>query len=244
MTQAAELARASHQPSTQNINGECKVTVTSYGETYKEEALRALRFLVTELTEPQRAYPDETYDFWEAGLGYVDQLLVLCGSGDTRSLSLFVKQFLEAVKELRQLEEDEDGCESVRAETLWPFWIASDRVNDELKEFEDDQGVSAPPSEARLKDMLCSQVVGLKAVYEDSRDLFVNNGEKAEIELEVLCMRSRSTNNSLNGYPGMEELSASFAIFYEAIESLREVAPESRAAAIEAIDRAFSAVVV
>ena len=102
--------------------------MTKADESLKDQALRVLRNVLVDISEPLRAYPQETYDYWEASLRYSDMLFGQYeeSSGkpedaDTLDLSSAVNELVEALSELRELEEDEDGCENVRTETIGPF---------------------------------------------------------------------------------------------------------------------------
>ncbi len=84
---------------------------TTVGDTtYKEEALRVLRNLLPHVGETWRACPDETYDFWAAGLRYADELIGQYeGLGpqaeevDTLDLSSAVNDLLKYLEDLRDL---------------------------------------------------------------------------------------------------------------------------------------------
>ncbi|QCH15450.1 hypothetical protein CB0101_11420 [Synechococcus sp. CB0101] len=111
--------------------------------TYKEEALRVLRNLLTYVGEAWRAHPDETYDFWSAGLRYADELFgqyeglgPQAEEADTLDLSSAVNDLLEALEELRDLEEDEEGCVNVKTENVAAFEEALDEVKEELAKFD------------------------------------------------------------------------------------------------------------
>jgi hypothetical protein len=111
--------------------------------TYKEEALRVLRNLLPHVGESWRAYPDETYDFWAAGLRYADELFgqyegleAQPEETDTLDLSSAVNDLLEALEELRGLEEDEDGGGEVKTENVGAFEEALEEVKEELAKFD------------------------------------------------------------------------------------------------------------
>jgi len=111
--------------------------------TYKEEALRVLRNLLPHVGETWRAYPDETYDFWAAGLSYADVLFgqyedsgPRAEEADTLDLSSAVNDLLEALEELRKLEEDEEGCGEVKTENIGAFEVALDEVKCALAKFD------------------------------------------------------------------------------------------------------------
>jgi hypothetical protein len=115
---------------------------TTLGDTtYKEEALRVLRNLLPHVRESWRAYPDETYNFWAAGLRYADELFgqyegleAQAEETDTLYLSSTVNDLLEALEELRELEEDEEGCGEVNTENVGAFEEALEEALEEVQE--------------------------------------------------------------------------------------------------------------
>lgn len=117
---------------------------TTLGDTaYKDEALRVLRNLLPHVGESWRAYPDETYNFWAAGLRYADELFgqyegleAQAEETDTLYLSSTVNDLLEALEELRELEEDEEGCGEVKTENVGAFEEALEEVKEELAKFD------------------------------------------------------------------------------------------------------------
>jgi hypothetical protein len=123
--------------------------------TYKEEALRVLRNLLPHVGEAWRPYPDETYDFWEAGLNYADELFGQyegLGSqveeADTLDLSSAVSDLLEALEELRglaaelaeeqsRLESGEVGEDDVEnQDNMTDFELKLEEVKEELAKFD------------------------------------------------------------------------------------------------------------
>jgi hypothetical protein len=117
---------------------------TTVGDTtYKEEALRVLRNLLPHVGETWRACPDETYDFWAAGLRYADELFgqyegleAQAEETDTLYLSSAVNDLLEAFEELRGLEKGEEGAGEVKTENVGAFEEALEEVKEELAKFD------------------------------------------------------------------------------------------------------------
>lgn len=117
---------------------------TTLGDTtYKEEALRVLRNLLPHVRESWRAYPDETYNFWAAGLRYADELFgqyegleAQAEETDTLDLSAAVNDLLEALEAVRDLEKDEEGGSWVKTENVRAFEEALDEVKEELAKFD------------------------------------------------------------------------------------------------------------
>ncbi len=118
----------------------------------KEEAIRVLRNVLEDITEVWRAYPDETYHYWEASLKHADFLFGLyeksfdnVEDANTLDLSSAVNELVEALSELRQLEKDEDEDEdpeewsqSVRTQTIGPFEEALSEVHFALNALSED----------------------------------------------------------------------------------------------------------
>ncbi len=118
-------------------------TLRALKNTFKEEALRVLRNLLPHVGESWRAYPDETYNFWAAGLRYADELFgqyeglgPQAEEADTLDLSSAVNDLLGALEELRDLEEDEEGCVNVKTENIGAFEEGLDEVKEELAKFD------------------------------------------------------------------------------------------------------------
>jgi hypothetical protein len=117
---------------------------TTVGDTtYKEEALRVLRNLLPHVGESWRSYPDETYDFWAAGLRYADELFgqyeglgPQAEEADTLDLSSAVNDLLEALEEVRDIEKDEEGAGEVKTENVGVFEEALNEVRYELAKFD------------------------------------------------------------------------------------------------------------
>ena len=96
----------------------------------KEDALRVLRNVLVDVGEPWRAYPEETYNYWEASLKYAYLLLDPGEDEDspTLELSSALEELVDALEDLRDLKPDGD----VRAEAVDPFEEALSEVTHAL----------------------------------------------------------------------------------------------------------------
>ena len=171
----------------------------------KEDALRVLRNVLGDITEVERVYPDETYDYWEASLKYADLLFGLYEEGfdnvedaDTLDLSSAVKELVEALGELRQHETDEEGNDYIRIETLFPAEDAVAEVQyalDALRESEaplsDDvqnliaELITAPDPTDRAEDDAKNEakrafVEALAGVLKQVKEPYTEQGEQTE----------------------------------------------------------------
>jgi hypothetical protein len=174
----------------------------------KEEALRVLRNVLEDIAEVWRAYPDETYDYWEASLKHADFLFGLYEKSfenpedtDTLDLSSAVNELVEALGELRQLEKDErededpeEWCDSVRTETIGPVEEALAEVQyalDALRESEaplsdDVQNLiaelltSPEPPDAAVDEAKRAFVETLAGVLKQVKEPYTEQGDLAE----------------------------------------------------------------
>lgn len=98
------------------------------------DALRVLRNVLVDVGEPWRAYPEETYNYWEASLKYAYLLLDPGEDEDspTLELSSALEELVDALEDLRDLKPDGEGGGDVRAEAVGPFEEALSEVTHAL----------------------------------------------------------------------------------------------------------------